>query len=59
VQSGADDVAALIALFRELRTAGKERAGGIKAGLQSAWREFSFAAVADPQFAAVIAVRDT
>ena len=36
-----DDVAALIVLFRESRTAGKERAGAIKAGLESAWREFS------------------
>jgi len=30
--------------FRELRTAGRERAGAIKAGLQSGWREFSCAA---------------
>jgi len=36
-----DDVAALIALFRESRTAGRERAGAIEAGLESAWREFS------------------
>jgi len=44
-QAGAfDDVAALIALFSDLRTAGSERAGAIKAGLESAWREFSRAA---------------
>ena len=39
-----DDVAALISLFRESRTASRERAGAIKAGLESAWREFSRAA---------------
>jgi hypothetical protein len=36
-----DDVAALIALLRDLRTAGRERAAAIKTGLESAWREFT------------------
>jgi len=35
------DAAAFIALLRELSTAGAGRAAAIKAGLASAWREFS------------------
>ena len=35
------EVAALVALFRDLTTAGAERAAAIRAGLESAWREFS------------------
>jgi len=36
-----DDVAALVALLRDLTTAGREHAAAIRAGLQSGWREFS------------------
>ena len=38
-----DDVAALVALLRDLTTAGREHAAAIRTGLQSAWREFSSA----------------
>lgn len=38
------DVASLVALFRELRTAGCDRVAAIKMGLESAWRDFSSAA---------------
>ncbi len=41
-----DEMAALIGLFRELRTADRERVAVIKMGLESAWREFSCAAEA-------------
>jgi hypothetical protein len=36
-------VASLVALFRELRTAGHDRVAAIKLGLESAWREFNSA----------------
>ena len=36
-----DEVAALIALFRDLRTAGSDRVAAIQMGLESAWREFT------------------
>lgn len=34
-----DEVAALVALFRELRTTSGQRLAAIKMGLESAWRE--------------------
>ena len=46
---GFADVAALVALFRELGTAGAQRAAAIKLGLESAWHEFTSAAQSSRQ----------